>query len=80
MNRKTDMIMIGGKHPMKITYSVGFKPTGKITALHLYILIDAGIFEDLSPIIPVNIIGPLKNYNWGALSFDIRVCKINHSS
>ncbi|KAL2926056.1 Indole-3-acetaldehyde oxidase [Bienertia sinuspersici] len=35
LNRKTDMIMAGGRHPMKISYSVGFKLDGKITALHL---------------------------------------------
>ncbi|MBA0577806.1 hypothetical protein Golob_024012, partial [Gossypium lobatum] len=43
VNRQTDMIMAGGRHPMKITYSVGFKGNGKITALRLDILIDAGI-------------------------------------
>ena len=65
---------------MKITYSVGFKSNGKVTALHLDILINAGISADISPLMPANIIGALKKYNWGALSFDIKVCKTNHSS
>lgn len=65
---------------MKITYSVGFKSTGKITALHLDILLDAGITADISPVLPSNMIGVLKKYNWGALSFDIKLCKTNHSS
>ncbi|XP_019239887.1 PREDICTED: indole-3-acetaldehyde oxidase-like [Nicotiana attenuata] len=80
VNRKTDMIMAGGRHPMKITYSVGFKSNGKITALHLDVLINAGIIEDVSPIIPSNFIGALKKYDWGALSFDIKVCKTNLTS
>lgn len=65
---------------MKITYSVGFKSNGKITALHLDILIDAGITTDLSPIIPQSLVGKLKKYNWGALSFDIKLCKTNTAS
>ena len=52
---------------MKITYSVGFKNDGKITALDLKILVNAGIYVDVSPIIPRNMIGALKKYDWGAL-------------
>ncbi|KAL1193715.1 Indole-3-acetaldehyde oxidase [Cardamine amara subsp. amara] len=77
VNRKTDMIMTGGRHPMKITYSVGFKSTGKITALELEILIDAGASIGFSMLMPSNIIGALKKYDWGALSFDIKLCKTN---
>ncbi|XP_027332424.1 abscisic-aldehyde oxidase-like isoform X2 [Abrus precatorius] len=80
LNRKTDMIMAGGRHPMKITYSVGFKNDGKITALELEILVNAGLYADVSPIIPNNMIGALKKYDWGALSFDIKLCKTNHPS
>ncbi|XP_002515837.2 abscisic-aldehyde oxidase isoform X1 [Ricinus communis] len=76
-NRKTDMIMAGGRHPMKVTYSVGFKSNGKITGLQLDILVNAGIFPDWSPIMPSNIVGTLKKYDWGALSFNIKVCKTN---
>ncbi|KAJ9676130.1 hypothetical protein PVL29_024905 [Vitis rotundifolia] len=80
MNRKTDMIIGGGRHPMKVTYSVGFKSDGKITALHLDILINAGIAVDVSPVMPQHMLGALKSYDWGALSFDIKLCKTNHSS
>ncbi|CAN0858158.1 Indole-3-acetaldehyde oxidase [Linum grandiflorum] len=80
VNRKTDMIMTGGRHPMKITYSVGFKSNGKITGLKLDILINAGMSPDVSFIIPDHVVGALKKYNWGALSFDIKLCKTNHSS
>ncbi|KAI3871369.1 hypothetical protein MKW92_031472 [Papaver armeniacum] len=80
LNRKVDMIMAGGRHPMKINYSVGFKSDGKITALHLDILINAGAFQDISPIMPNNMVGSLKKYDWGALSFDIKICKTNLSS
>ncbi|XP_059314993.1 abscisic-aldehyde oxidase-like [Lycium ferocissimum] len=80
VNRNADMIMTGGRHPMKVTYSVGFKSSGKITALHLDILINAGISEDISPILPSNVIKALKKYDWGALSFDVKVCKTNLTS
>ncbi|XP_031272240.1 abscisic-aldehyde oxidase-like isoform X2 [Pistacia vera] len=77
VNRKTDMIMAGGRHPMKITYSVGFKSNGKIMALQLKILIDAGLSADISPIMPRNMMCTLKKYDWGALHFDIKVCRTN---
>ncbi|KAM7256861.1 hypothetical protein ACFE04_012602 [Oxalis oulophora] len=77
VNRKTDMIMAGGRHPMKITYTVGYKSNGKITALQLEILINAGMYPDISSFLPRAIIAALKKYDWGALSFDIKVCKTN---
>ncbi|KAG8488665.1 hypothetical protein CXB51_016721 [Gossypium anomalum] len=80
VDRQTDMIMAGGRHPMKITYSVGFKGNGKITALRLDILIDAGISVDISPLLPNHMFGSLRKYNWGALAFDIKVCKTNRPS
>ncbi|KAG9445197.1 hypothetical protein H6P81_016537 [Aristolochia fimbriata] len=80
LDRRTDMIMAGGRHPMKINYNVGFRSDGKITALHVDILINAGISEDISPIMPSNMVGAMKKYNWGALSFDIKVCRTNHPS
>ncbi|MCD7449396.1 aryl-alcohol oxidase 2 [Datura stramonium] len=61
VNRNSDMIITGGRHPMKVTYSVGFKSSGKITALHLDILINAGITEDISPLLPSIMITALKN-------------------
>ncbi|KAI6669716.1 hypothetical protein NL676_004601 [Syzygium grande] len=80
LNRKTDMIMAGGRHPMKITYSVGFKSNGKITALRLDILLNGGLSTDISVMMPLNMVDAIKKYDWGALSFDIKVCKTNHTS
>jgi len=80
LDRKTDMIMAGGQHPMKVKYSVGFKSDGKITALHLDLGINAGISADMTPLMPRAIIGALKKYNWGALEFDTKLCKTNVSS
>ncbi|CAN7038150.1 unnamed protein product [Brassica rapa subsp. trilocularis] len=77
VNRKTDMITTGGRHPMKITYSVGFKSNGKITALDLELLLDAGLSEDVSPLMPSGIQGAMMKYDWGALSYDVKVCKTN---
>ncbi|KAL5217983.1 hypothetical protein ABZP36_018667 [Zizania latifolia] len=69
LDRKTDMIMAGGRHPMKAKYSIGFKSDGKITACTL-----------IFPLMPFAIVRALKKYNWGALAFDIKVCKTNVSS
>jgi len=80
LDRKTDMIMAGGRHPMKVKYSVGFKSDGTLTALHMDLRIDAGISPDVSPMLPLFIMGALKKYNWGALSFDLKLCKTNVSS
>ncbi|KAK3149113.1 hypothetical protein QOZ80_3AG0213140 [Eleusine coracana subsp. coracana] len=80
LDRKTDMIIVGGRHPMKAKYSVGFKSDGKITAVHLDLRLNAGVSPDLSPMIPASTIGAFKKYNWGALSFDIKICKTNMSS
>ncbi|TVU44679.1 hypothetical protein EJB05_04128, partial [Eragrostis curvula] len=79
LDRKTDMIITGGRHPMKAKYSVGFKSDGKITAVHLDLRLHAGIAPDLSPMLPTTTIGAFKKYNWGALAFDIKVCKTNTS-
>ncbi|PAN09582.1 hypothetical protein PAHAL_2G035000 [Panicum hallii] len=77
LDRKTDMIVSGGRHPMKICYSVGFKSDGKITALHIDLFINAGMTKDVSLIIPHNFIEALKKYNWGAFSYEAKVCKTN---
>ncbi|CAM0905430.1 unnamed protein product [Alopecurus aequalis] len=80
LDRKTDMIMTGGRHPMKICYSIGFKSDGKITALHVDLFINAGMTMDVSPIIPHNFIEALKKYNWGAFSYDAKICRTNFST
>jgi abscisic-aldehyde oxidase len=77
LDRKTDMIVSGGRHPMKICYSVGFKQDGKITALHIDLFINAGMTTDVSLIIPHNFIEALKKYNWGSFSYEAKVCKTN---
>ncbi|VAH46287.1 unnamed protein product [Triticum turgidum subsp. durum] len=80
LDRKTDMIMTGGRHPMKICYSIGFKSDGKVTGLHVDLFINAGMTMDVSPIIPHNFIEALKKYNWGAFSYDAKICKTNIST
>jgi xanthine dehydrogenase molybdopterin-binding subunit B len=80
MNRNIDMVMVGGRHPLQVQYDIGFKSDGTITALNLYVLINAGISKDYSPLFPIAFIENLKKYNWGNLSFDIRLCKTNLTS
>ncbi|KAJ3707268.1 hypothetical protein LUZ61_010973 [Rhynchospora tenuis] len=80
LDRQTDMIMIGGRNPTKAYYTVGFKSDGKITALHLDLRINAGIAGDIGPLLPSVIVGAMNKYNWGNLSFDLKVCKTNNTS
>ncbi|XP_060170005.1 aldehyde oxidase 4-like isoform X1 [Lycium barbarum] len=80
VNRNTDMVITGGRHPLKVTYSVGFKSNGKVTALHADILINGGISDDITPVIASHVIAALKKYNWGAFSFDLKNCKTNLTS
>ncbi|KAM3303274.1 aldehyde oxidase 4 [Capsicum chacoense] len=80
VNRNSDMVITGGRHPLKVTYSVGFNSNGKITALYADILVNGGISEDITPVIASHIIAALKKYNWGAFSFDIKNCKTNLTS
>lgn len=77
LDRKTDMIITGGRHPIKANYTVGLKNDGSITALHVDLFINGGHTVDLSPIIPLNVVSSMKKYNWGALSFDYKVCRTN---
>ncbi|MCO5583003.1 hypothetical protein L7F22_036909 [Adiantum nelumboides] len=46
LDRKTDMLMMGGRHPIKTLYSVAFKSDGKVTGLKAKIFIDRGWSED----------------------------------
>ncbi|GLJ32809.1 hypothetical protein SUGI_0660680 [Cryptomeria japonica] len=77
LDRKTDMIMSGGRHPIKANYTVGLKNDGKITALHVDLFIDAGFTVDFSPMLPYTIVKTMMKYNWGAFSVDYKVCKTN---
>ncbi|KAH6555359.1 hypothetical protein KP509_1Z262600 [Ceratopteris richardii] len=64
LDRKTDMVMMGGRHPTKTSYTVGFKSDGK----------------DCSTTLPLLVTSSLKKYNWGSLELEYAVCKTNLSS
>eukprot|EP00250_Pteridium_aquilinum_P022285 c25340_g1_i2 orf=145-4443(+) len=80
LDRKTDMILMGGRHPTKTLYSVAFKSDGKVTGLRARIFVDGGWSEDLSPFLPLLIARGLRKYNWGSMDIDFAVCKTNVSS
>ena len=71
------MVMAGCRHPMKVTYSVWFKDSGKITALKTKVLVNAGATADVSPTIPLAVARNLMKYDWGSLCMDFKVCKTN---
>ncbi|XP_031475664.1 indole-3-acetaldehyde oxidase-like isoform X3 [Nymphaea colorata] len=77
LDRKADMMSVMGRHPIKVKYTVGFKDDGTVTALHVDILIDAGISEDCSSSMLITIPEALKKYNWRVFSYDIKLCKTN---
>ncbi|ERM93601.1 indole-3-acetaldehyde oxidase [Amborella trichopoda] len=80
LDRQTDMITVGSRHPLKMFYTVGFKVDGKITALHVDCFLDAGYSVELSPLITSTITAALKKYNYGALSLNFKICKTNFPS
>ncbi|KAH7296056.1 hypothetical protein KP509_26G007100 [Ceratopteris richardii] len=80
LDRKTDMFMMGGRHPTKTSYTVGFKSDGKVTGLRAKIFMDGGWSEDLSPFLPIAVTNSLKKYDWGSLDLEYVVCKTNLSS
>lgn len=80
LDRKSDMIMMGGRHPVKASYSVGFKHDGKVTGLQAKIYIDGGWSQDFTALIHVGISNSLFKYNWGSLDIDYISCKTNLSS
>ncbi|XP_024538449.1 probable aldehyde oxidase 1 [Selaginella moellendorffii] len=77
LDRNTDMIMMGGRHPMKAVYDVGFEPDGKINALHAKIFIQGGWSPEFTPVMPMGVLSALKKLNWGAFSFEFVLCRTN---
>jgi indole-3-acetaldehyde oxidase len=80
LDRKTDMIMMGGRHPVKAVFSVGFKHDGKVTGLRAQVDIDGGWSEDCSPTMPMTIASGLKKYDWGSMDVNFHVCRTNMAS
>ncbi|MCO5559168.1 hypothetical protein L7F22_012762 [Adiantum nelumboides] len=80
LDRKTDMLMMGGRHPTKTLYSVAFKSDGRVTGLKAKIFIDGGWSEDFSPEMPFLVESGLKKYDWGSMNLEFTVCKTNLSS
>lgn len=80
LDRKSDMIMMGGRHPVKASYSVGFKHDGKVTGFQAKIYIDGGWSQDYTAVLHVGISQGLFKYNWGSLDIDYISCKTNLSS
>ena len=65
LDRKTDILMMGGRHPTKTIYSVGFKSDGRVTSLSARVFIDAGWSTDFSPFMLLTLSSGLKKYNLG---------------
>lgn len=77
LDRKTDMLIAGGRNPTKAIYSVGFSKQGRITALQAEVFVNSGWAPDASVYIPLFIHKTLKKYNWGAFHATYKVVKTN---
>ncbi|CAA6653769.1 unnamed protein product [Spirodela intermedia] len=66
LDRKTDMVLFGGVQGDGEDHGAANGDPRR-----------RGATPDLSPIMPLNISGALKKYDWGALSMDFKICKTN---
>lgn len=70
--------MVGGRSPTRTKYKVGFKKTGKITALKVDVLIEGGWHPDISVVLIQPIEASLKKYNVGSFDATFTVFKTNN--
>ncbi len=78
LDRNTDMHMVGGRSPMRTRNKVGFKKTGKITALKVDVLIEGGWHPDLSPLLTRAVETSIKKYNVGSFDATFTIFKTNN--
>ncbi|KAI5083886.1 hypothetical protein GOP47_0000055 [Adiantum capillus-veneris] len=79
LDRKTDMVMMGGRHPVRALYSVSFKQYGKVTGLRAKISIDGGWSQDFTSVLHLAVYQGLLKYNWVSLDIEFLPCKTNLS-
>ncbi|XP_071996090.1 xanthine dehydrogenase/oxidase isoform X3 [Engystomops pustulosus] len=78
LDRDEDMLITGGRHPYLARYKVGFKKTGRITALDVTYYANAGNSYDLSHAIMDRTIFHMDNsYNIPNIKGTGYVCKTN---
>ncbi|EFJ26415.1 hypothetical protein SELMODRAFT_97494 [Selaginella moellendorffii] len=77
LDRRTDMVMMGGREPCKAVYTAGFTSDGSVTALQAKLFIQAGWSMDMSWLFTGNMLHALKKFNWGVLDAEFVICKTN---
>lgn len=81
MDRDDDMLITGKRHPFHYDYQVGFNDQGRIEALQLKMLINAGYSADLSGPVATRAICHVDNaYQLEQLYLSARCCKTNTQS
>ncbi|BBN18891.1 protein MpAO [Marchantia polymorpha subsp. ruderalis] len=77
LDRNTDMVLSGGRHESKATYSVEFNKDGKITSLETNVLMNGGYPDDYRDLLGLLLTKAMKCYNWTSWRHVSKVCRTN---
>ncbi|KAH0792538.1 xanthine dehydrogenase-like [Histomonas meleagridis] len=81
LDREIDMLIAGGRHPMKTKYKIGFDDNGKLLALDAKVYSDCGWSFDISPAVCDRAILHLdSSYNIPVYKAESIMCKLNQMS
>ncbi|KAG6551578.1 hypothetical protein Mapa_007001 [Marchantia paleacea] len=77
LDRNTDMMLSGGRHESKATFSVEFNKDGKITSLKTNVLMNGGYPDDYQDLLCVLLTKAMKCYNWTSWRHVSKICRTN---
>lgn len=77
LDRNTDMAITAGRSEAKAKYDVGFDSDGRITALQMDVVLNAGVTKDLSIVSAMMLPTAACRYGWGAFHIDLKLCRTN---
>ncbi|CAI7886331.1 unnamed protein product [Closterium sp. NIES-53] len=77
LERKADTALVGGRHEARVRYDVGYDVTGRVHALRVSTVLNAGCTETMSNWLPMNYGAAITQYDWGALQIDLKIAKTN---
>ncbi|CAI5993037.1 unnamed protein product [Closterium sp. NIES-65] len=77
LERKADTALVGGRHEARVRYDVGYDETGRVHALRVSMVLNAGCTQTMSNWLPMNYGAAITQYDWGALQIDLKIAKTN---
>ena len=75
LTRAEDMAIMGGRHPVRSRYDVGFSREGRVRALRVQSWLEAGFSLGFSSWIPIAFAKAILQYDWENLEVQIATCK-----